>query len=239
MRTGRRVGRICARRRPGTKSDQPRPHPSRYATTGRPVFNQPGPAPDPSIPSGTSMICVNPASVRRWLNLRDRTPRAQISATGAARSPPVTSNRACVKSSRRISMAWAPAPTPVRSHSSGLRISTRINVPAVAPACASVTVTLPAPAASAVTLYQFAAKTAPPTISAPAPNPNARRVRDIPACATNRSFRCVSSTNLRVQGRVASQFQVTYSAVSVTSISVAVADPCPALLPHPLAGCRT
>ena len=56
--------------------------PQFIATVGKPRLIQPAPAPDPSMPSGTSMMLVNPACCKRLVILRDRTPLAQINATG-------------------------------------------------------------------------------------------------------------------------------------------------------------
>ena len=79
----------------------------------------------PNMPSGTSMMRVKPAALRRSVMRRERTPRAHINATGRAVSPPVLASKTASKSDRRISIGTACSPIPVLAHSSGLRISTR------------------------------------------------------------------------------------------------------------------
>ncbi|KAG1648077.1 ATM1-type heavy metal exporter [Nymphon striatum] len=77
-------------------------------------------------------MLLKPACSSRLLILADRTPRAQIRATGWSVFPSVILSNASTKSLRRMSSRWAPSPDPVRSHSSGRLMSISVIAPSMA-----------------------------------------------------------------------------------------------------------
>lgn len=92
------------------------------------------------MPSGTSIIRVNPAAARRALICFDLPPRAQMRAMGWPRLLLTNRRSLAVKAGSSIDKGRAEAAIPVCRHSPGVRISTNKTFPFAADFAAALAV---------------------------------------------------------------------------------------------------